>query len=377
MCRRKTGPDESNRGHNGSMSTYLPAPDRYASMPYRRVGRSGLKLPAISLGLWHNFGDDKPLETQRAILRRAFDRGVTHFDLANNYGPPFGSAETNFGRLLAEDFRPYRDELIISSKAGWDMWPGPYGFGGSRKYLMASLDQSLQRMGLDYVDIFYHHRPDPDTPLEETMYALRDIVASGKALYVGISSYGPELTAEAAEFMAEEGCPLIINQPSYSIVNRWVEEPGEDGDSLLAAAADSGLGVIAFSPLAQGLLTNRYLDGVPGDSRAAAAKSLSDDMLSAENLEMGSRLNDIAQERGQSLAQMAIAWVLREQGRYGVETVTSALIGASSVAQLDENLDTLANLEFSDAELKAIDDVARDAGINIWANATASRRHAD
>jgi len=359
------------------MSTYLPAPDRYTSMPYRRVGRSGLKLPAISLGLWHNFGDDKPLETQRAILRRAFDRGVTHFDLANNYGPPFGSAETNFGRLLAEDFRPYRDELIISSKAGWDMWPGPYGFGGSRKYLMASLDQSLQRMGLDYVDIFYHHRPDPDTPLEETMYALRDIVASGKALYVGISSYGPELTAEAAEFMAEEGCPLIINQPSYSIVNRWVEEPGEDGDSLLAAAADSGLGVIAFSPLAQGLLTNRYLDGVPGDSRAAAAKSLSDDMLSAENLEMVSRLNDIAQERGQSLAQMAIAWVLREQGRYGVETVTSALIGASSVAQLDENLDTLANLEFSDAELKAIDDVARDAGINIWANATASRRHAD
>ncbi|AJE32984.1 putative aldo/keto-reductase family protein [Corynebacterium humireducens NBRC 106098 = DSM 45392] len=359
------------------MSTYLPAPDRYASMPYRRVGRSGLKLPAISLGLWHNFGDDKPLETQRAILRRAFDRGVTHFDLANNYGPPFGSAESNFGRLLAEDFRPYRDELIISSKAGWDMWPGPYGFGGSRKYLMASLDQSLQRMGLDYVDIFYHHRPDPDTPLEETMYALRDIVASGKALYVGISSYGPELTAEAAEFMAEEGCPLIINQPSYSIVNRWVEEPGEDGDSLLAAAADSGLGVIAFSPLAQGLLTNRYLDGVPGDSRAAAAKSLSDDMLSAENLEMVSRLNDIAQERGQSLAQMAIAWVLREQGRYGVETVTSALIGASSVAQLDENLDTLANLEFSDAELKAIDDVARDAGINIWANATASRRHAD
>ena len=359
------------------MSSYVPASDRYASMPYRRVGRSGLKLPAISLGLWHNFGDDKPLETQRAILRRAFDRGVTHFDLANNYGPPAGSAEVNFGRLLAEDFRPYRDELIISSKAGWDMWPGPYGFGGSRKYLMASLDQSLQRMGLDYVDIFYHHRPDPDTPLEETMYALRDIVASGKALYVGISSYGPELTSEAAEFMAEEGCPLIINQPSYSIVNRWVEEPGEDGDSQLAAAADSGLGTIAFSPLAQGLLTNRYLSGVPEDSRAAAAKSLSGDMLSPENLEMISRLNDIAQERGQTLAQMAIAWVLREQGKYGVETVTSALIGASSVAQLDENLDTLHNLEFSEAELKAIDDVARDAGINIWAAATASRRHAD
>ncbi|HJD78576.1 MAG TPA: L-glyceraldehyde 3-phosphate reductase [Corynebacterium pollutisoli] len=359
------------------MSTYLPAPDRYTAMPYRRVGRSGLKLPAISLGLWHNFGDDKPLETQRAILRRAFDRGVTHFDLANNYGPPAGSAESNFGRLLAEDFRPHRDELIISSKAGWDMWEGPYGFGGSRKYLMASLDQSLDRMGLDYVDIFYHHRPDPDTPLEETMYALRDIVASGKALYVGISSYGPELTSEAAEFMAEEGCPLIINQPSYSIVNRWVEEPGEDGDSLLASAADSGLGIIAFSPLAQGLLTNRYLNGVPGDSRAAAMKSLSNDMLSAENLEMITRLNDIAQEREQSLAQMAIAWVLRQQGEYGVETVASALIGASSVAQLDENLDSLNNLEFSDAELKAIDDVARDAGINIWAGATASRRHAD
>ena len=359
------------------MSTYLPAPDRYTAMPYRRVGRSGLRLPAISLGLWHNFGDDKPLETQRAILRRAFDRGVTHFDLANNYGPPAGSAESNFGRLLAEDFRPHRDELIISSKAGWDMWEGPYGFGGSRKYLMASLDQSLDRMGLDYVDIFYHHRPDPDTPLEETMYALRDIVASGKALYVGISSYGPELTSEAAEFMAEEGCPLIINQPSYSIVNRWVEEPGEDGDSLLASAADSGLGIIAFSPLAQGLLTNRYLNGVPGDSRAAAMKSLSNDMLSAENLEMITRLNDIAQEREQSLAQMAIAWVLRQQGEYGVETVASALIGASSVAQLDENLDSLNNLEFSDAELKAIDDVARDAGINIWAGATASRRHAD
>ncbi|HJD77953.1 MAG TPA: L-glyceraldehyde 3-phosphate reductase [Corynebacterium pollutisoli] len=359
------------------MSTYLPAPDRYTAMPYRRVGRSGLKLPAISLGLWHNFGDDKPLETQRAILRRAFDRGVTHFDLANNYGPPAGSAESNFGRLLAEDFHSHRDELIISSKAGWDMWEGPYGFGGSRKYLMASLDQSLDRMGLDYVDIFYHHRPDPDTPLEETMYALRDIVASGKALYVGISSYGPELTSEAAEFMAEEGCPLIINQPSYSIVNRWVEEPGEDGDSLLASAADSGLGVIAFSPLAQGLLTNRYLNGVPVDSRAAAMKSLSDDMLSAENLEMITRLNDIAQEREQSLAQMAIAWVLRQQGEYGVETVASALIGASSVAQLDENLDSLNNLEFSEAELKAIDDVARDAGINIWAGATASRRHAD
>ena len=360
-----------------TLDAYVPAPDRYESMPYRRVGNSGLKLPAISLGLWHNFGDDKPLETQRAILRRAFDRGVTHFDLANNYGPPFGSAETNFGRLFAEDFKRYRDQLIISSKAGWDMWPGPYGFGGSRKYLMASLDQSLERMGLDYVDIFYHHRPDPETPLEETMYALRDIVASGKALYVGISSYGPELTAEAAQFMAEEGCPLLIHQPSYSIVNRWVEEPGEDGESLLTSAADNGLGVIAFSPLAQGLLTNRYLQGVPEDSRAAAQKSLSGDMLSAENIEMVSRLNDIAQERGQSLAQMALAWVLREQGDYGAETVASALIGASSVAQLDENLDTLGNLEFTEAELKAIDDVARDAGINIWADATASRVHGE
>jgi L-glyceraldehyde 3-phosphate reductase len=359
------------------LTVYVPAADRYTTMPYRRVGRSGLKLPAISLGLWHNFGDDKPIETQRAIVRRAFDRGVTHFDLANNYGPPYGSAEINFGRLFRQDFSAHRDEMIISSKAGWDMWEGPYGFGGSRKYLMASLDQSLERLGVDYVDIFYHHRPDPDTPLEETLYALRDIVASGKALYVGVSSYGPELTAEAAEFMAEEGCPLIINQPSYSIVNRWVEEPGEDGDSLLTAAADSGLGTIAFSPLAQGLLTNRYLGGVPADSRAAADKSLSGDMLSAENLEMISRLNDIAQEREQTLAQMAIAWVLREQGEYGEQTVTSALIGASSVDQLDENLDTLNNLEFTEAELKAIDDVARDAGINIWANATASRRHAD
>lgn len=357
---------------------YRAERSRYDSMEYRRCGRSGLQLPPISLGLWHNFGDAEALVTQRAVLRRAFDLGVTHIDLANNYGPPHGSAERNFGTIFAEDLRPYRDELIISTKAGYDMWPGPYGQGGgSRKYLLASLDQSLQRMGLDYVDIFYHHRPDPDTPLEETMYALRDIVASGKALYVGISSYGPELTSEAAEFMAEEGCPLIINQPSYSIVNRWVEEPGEDGDSLLASAADSGLGIIAFSPLAQGLLTNRYLNGVPEDSRAAAMKSLSNDMLSAENLEMITRLNDIAQEREQSLAQMAIAWVLRQQGEYGVETVASALIGASSVAQLDENLDSLNNLEFSDAELKAIDDVARDAGINIWAGATASRRHAD
>lgn len=350
--------------------TYVPAEDRYGSMPYRRVGNSGLKLPALSLGLWHNFGDDKPLETQRAILRSAFDHGITHFDLANNYGPPSGSAEVNFGRILAEDFAEYRDELIISSKAGWYMWDGPYGFGGSRKYLFSSLDQSLERMGLDYVDIFYHHRPDPETPIEETMYALRDIVASGKALYVGISSYGPELTAEAAEIMAEEGCPLLIHQPSYSILNRWVEKPGEDGESLLASAASNGLGVIAFSPLAQGLLTDRYLNGVPEDSRAAAGKSLTDDMLNEENLTMIRKLNDIAAQRDQTLAQMAIAWILRDQGE---ETVTSALVGASSVAQLEQNLGALKNLEFSDKEIQAIDAAASDAGINIWADATASK----
>ena len=353
--------------------TYLPAATRYDDMEYRTVGRSGLKLPAISLGLWHNFGNDTPLQTQGAIIRRAFDRGVTHFDLANNYGPPAGSAEENFGRILRQDFSRHRDEMIISSKAGWDMWEGPYGFGGSRKYLLSSLDQSLQRLGVDYVDIFYHHRPDPDTPLEETLYALRDIVASGKALYVGISSYGAELTAEAAEFMAEEGCPLLIHQPSYSLVNRWVEEPGDEGESLLAAAADNGLGVIAFSPLAQGLLTDHYLDGVPAGSRATQGKSLSEGMLSEDNIGMVRRLNDIAQERGQSLAQMALAWVLREQGEYGVETVTSALIGASSVEQLDSNLDALGNITFTAAELKAIDEIAHDAGVNIWASATSSK----
>lgn len=355
------------------MDMYIAAQDRYESVNaewFRRVGRSGLKLPRISLGFWHNFGDDKPLETQRAIMRRAFDRGVTHFDLANNYGPPPGSAEVNAGRILAEDFAAYRDELIISSKAGWYMHEGPYGFGGSRKYLMSSLDRSLERLGLDYVDIFYHHRPDPDTPLEETMYALRDIVASGKALYVGISSYGPELTAEAAEIMAGEGCPLLIHQPSYSMVNRWVEEPGEDGAFLLQSAAESGLGVIAFSPLAQGLLTDRYLDGIPAGSRAAAGKSLSEDMLSEANLEMVRKLNDVARQRGQTLAQMAIAWVLRDQEE---RTVTSALIGASSVEQLDDNLDAVNNLSFSEEELALIDGIAHDAGINIWAGATASR----
>ncbi|MBI8988281.1 L-glyceraldehyde 3-phosphate reductase [Corynebacterium meridianum] len=354
--------------------TYQPAANRYHDgVHYRTVGHSGLKLPVVSLGMWHNFGDDKPLETQRAIIHRAFDRGVTHFDLANNYGPPNGSAEVNFGRILARDFRGLRDEMIISSKAGWDMWPGPYGFGGSRKYLMASLDQSLDRMGLDYVDIFYHHRPDPETPLEETVYALRDIVSSGKALYVGVSSYGPELLTEAAEMLAEEGCPLLINQPSYSIVNRWVEEPGDDGDTLLEAAADNGVGTIAFSPLAQGLLTDRYLDGVPDDSRAAAHKSLSSDMLSDENIEMMRSLNDIAQERGQTLAQMAVSWVLREQGPYGEQTVTSALVGASSVEQLDQNIDAAENLTFTGAELAAIDEIASDAGINIWAQATKSK----
>lgn len=356
------------------MTTYTPHPDRYAEMDYRTVGHSGLKLPGVSLGLWHNFGDDKTLDSQRTTIRRAFDRGVTHFDLANNYGPPAGSAEINFGRILREDFKAHRDEMIISSKAGWNMWDGPYGFGGSRKYLMSSLAQSLERLGVDYVDIFYHHRPDPDTPLEETLYALRDIVASGKALYVGISSYGPELTAEAAEFMSEEGCPLLIHQPSYSMVNRWVEEPDEDDESLLESAAANGLGVIAFSPLAQGLLTDRYLDGVPADSRAAAGKSLSEEMLSDENLTMVRSLNDIAAERGQSLAQMAIAWVLRDQGE---ETVTSALVGASSAEQLDHNLDALDNLDFSEEELSAIDEVATDAGINIWAGATRSRTHGD
>ena len=351
---------------------YAPAADRYEAMPFRRVGRSGLQLPAISLGLWHNFGDDRPLSVQREIIHRAFDRGVTHFDLANNYGPPHGSAEKNFGRILREDLSRHRDELILSTKAGWGMWPGPYGFGGSRKHLMASLDQSLERLGVDYVDVFYHHRPDPDTPLEETMYALRDIVASGKALYVGVSSYGPELTAEAAEIMAGEGVPLLIHQPSYSIVNRWIERPGEDGRSLLREAADNGLGVIAFSPLAQGLLTNRYVDGIPEASRAGSGK-MNRDFLSPENLEMARALNGIAAERGQTLAQMALAWVLREQGDNGAETVASTVIGASSADQLEENLQALDNLAFSAEELVAIDSAAHDAGVNQWESATKSR----
>jgi L-glyceraldehyde 3-phosphate reductase len=341
--------------------TYSAAANRYESMPYRRVGRSGLKLPAISLGLWHNFGDDKPFETQRAILRRAFDLGVTHFDLANNYGPPYGSAETNFGRHYRDDFKPYRDELIISSKAGYDMWPGPYGNWGSRKYLLASLDQSLTRMGLDYVDIFYSHRPDPETPLEETMGALDSAVRSGKALYAGISSYTPEQTLEAARILKEMGTPLLIHQPSYSMLNRWTE----NGSPNLHEVLDQvGAGSIAFSPLAQGMLTDRYLNGVPADSRAAQDKSLDQGMISDENLGRIRGLNAIADGRGQTLAQMAVAWILREQGKGSA--VTSALIGASSVRQLEDSLTAINNLDFSDDELQAIDEFALESDINLW-----------
>ena len=333
---------------------YLANPDRYGPMPYRKVGQSGLRLPAISLGMWHNFGDDVPLDRQRAILRRAFDIGITHFDLANNYGPPYGAAERNFGTIFAADLKPYRDELVISSKAGWDMWPGPYGDGGSRKYLIASLDQTLQRTGLDYVDIFYSHRPDPDTPLEETMGALASIVQQGKALYAGISSYGPELTARAADLLKEMGVPLLIHQPSYSMLNRWVE------GGLLDVLDERGVGCIAFSPLAQGMLTNKYLGGIPEGSRAAQGKSLSPDLLTDETLAHVRRLNDIAQERGQTLAQVALAWVLRD------ERVTSVLVGASSVEQLEDSAAAVANLRFTDAELEAIDQDAVDAGIDLW-----------
>lgn len=356
---------------------YAPSQNRYKDMPYRRVGQSGLQLPAISLGLWHNFGDDVALQRQREIIRYAFDHGIIHFDLANNYGPPAGAAEKNFGRIYAEDLARHRSEIVISTKAGWNKGAGPYSFGGSRKYLMDSLDDSLRSLGLDHVDIFYHHRPDPDTPLEESLLALRDIVASGKARYVGISSYGPELTVEAAEFMAAEGCPLLIHQPSYSILNRWIEQPGEDGESVLEAAANNGLGVISFSPLAQGLLTDKYLKGVPEGSRAASGKkSFRDEMLSEDNLTMVRGLETIAGERGQSLAQMAIAWVLREQGDYGELTVSSALLGASRVSQLRDNLKALENLEFSREELEAIEKVAHDGGVNIWKGATESRRKA-
>jgi L-glyceraldehyde 3-phosphate reductase len=334
--------------------TYIPADDRYDTMPYRRTGRSGLLLPAVSLGLWQNFGGDKPFETQRAILRRAFDLGVTHFDLANNYGPPYGSAEENFGEHMRRDFRPHRDELVISSKAGYDMWAGPYGNWGSRKYLLASLDQSLERMGLDYVDIFYSHRADPETPLEETMGALHTAVASGRALYAGISSYSPERTRRAAEILADLGTPLLIHQPSYSMFNRWVE------DGLLDTLEDLGVGCIPFSPLAQGLLTDRYLNGIPDDSRVAREGSASKSMVNDETLGHIRALTEIADGRGQTLAQLAVAWVLRNSA------VTSALVGASSVAQLEANVASIENLSFTDDELAAIDEHAVEAGINLW-----------
>ena len=341
--------------------TYAAAEDRYESMPYRRVGRSGLKLPAISLGLWHNFGDDKRFDEQRAILRRAFDLGVNHFDLANNYGPPDGSAETNFGRHLQDDFKPYRDELVISTKAGYYMWPGPYGEWGSRKYLISSLDQSLQRMGLDYVDIFYSHRPDPETPMEETMGALDYAVRSGKALYAGISSYTPEQTLEAARILKDLGTPLLIHQPSYSMLNRWTE----NGSPNLYEALDQvGAGSIAFSPLAQGMLTDRYLNGIPADSRAAKDRFLSENAITEEKLDRIRGLNRIAEGRGQSLAQMAVAWILRDQPKGS--PVTSALVGASSVRQLEDTLSAINNLAFTAEELNAIDEFAVESDINLW-----------
>jgi L-glyceraldehyde 3-phosphate reductase len=336
--------------------SYTPAENRYdGQMPYRRTGRSGIELPAISLGLWQNFGGADVFETGRAMLRRAFDRGVTHFDLANNYGPPYGSAEENFGRVMASDFAAHRDELIVSTKAGWDMWPGPYGgIGGSKKYLIASLDQSLKRMGLDYVDIFYSHRVDPKTPLEETMGALAQIHRQGKALYIGISSHSPELTRKAAALLAEERVPLFIHQPSYSMLNRWIE------DELLDTLADLGTGCIAFSPLAQGMLSSKYLGGVPEGARASKGGSLGQKLLSDENIARIRALNEIAKARGQTLAQMAIAWVLRDP------RVTSALIGARTVAQLDDSLDAVKRLDFSAEELAAIDGHATEGGVDLW-----------
>ena len=335
--------------------TYVPARDRYERMRYNRSGRSGLQLPAISLGLWNNFGYDHPFETGRAIVRRAFDLGITHFDLANNYGPPYGSAEENFGRMLALDLAPYRDELAISTKAGYDMWPGPYGEWWSRKYLLASLDQSLSRMGLDYVDLFYSHRFDPETPLEETMGALDAAVRQGKALYVGISSYSAEKTREAAEILRELGTPCVIHQPSYSMLNRWIEP------ELLDTVGDLGIGCIVFSPLAQGMLSDKYLDGIPEGSRASRSATLSPDLLTPEVLEKIRSLNEIARLRGQTLAQMAVAWVLRDP------RVTSALVGASSVEQLEANVAALDNVEFSPEQLDEIDRYATDSGINLWA----------
>ena len=342
------------------MTSYEAAPDRYDRMEYRFTGRSGLQLPAISLGLWQNFGDDRPEETQRAIIRRAFDRGVTHFDLANNYGPPYGQAEINFGKYLKDDLAAYRDELVISTKAGWDMWPGPYGQGGgSRKYVLASLDQSLERMGLEYVDIFYSHRFDPETPIEETMMALDHAVRAGKALYAGISSYSAAKTREAATIARDLGTPLLIHQPSYSMLNRWIEE------DLLDECEEQGMGVIVFTALAQGLLTDRYLDGVPADSRAARADStLPGEHLDEAVLGHVRRLNEIAQGRGQKLAQLALQWVLRDP------RVTSTVIGASSVEQLDTNLDALDGPPLTEDELAAIDQDAVDAGINLWAKQT-------
>jgi L-glyceraldehyde 3-phosphate reductase len=337
---------------------YTPPAERYDRMRYRRTGRSGLKLPAISLGLWHNFGGDRTYETGRAILRRAFDRGVTHFDLANNYGPPYGSAEETFGKAMRDDLRPFRDELVISTKAGYDMWPGPYGEWGSRKYLLASLDQSLARMGLDYVDIFYSHRFDPETPLQETMGALDTAVRSGRALYAGISSYSPEKTREAAAILDGLGTPLLIHQPSYSLLNRWIEP------ELLDTLGALGVGCIGFSPLAQGMLTDKYLDGIPAESRAAENSSLSPDLLTDDALTKIRSLNELAKGRGQTLAQLALAWTLRD------ERMTSTLIGASSVAQLDDSLGALDQLTFSDGELAEIDRHATEAGINLWARSS-------
>ena len=335
--------------------TYVPAHDRYEQMQYRRSGRSGLQLPMLSLGLWNNFGNDFPLESQRAIVRRAFDLGITHFDLANNYGPPYGSAEENFGRLFAHDLAPYRDELVISTKAGYDMWPGPYGEWGSRKYLLSSLDQSLQRMGLEYVDIFYSHRFDPETPLEETMGALVTAVQQGKAHYVGVSSYSAETTREAARILGEFRVPLLIHQPSYSMLNRWIEP------ELLAVLEEEGIGCIVFSPLAQGMLTDKYLDGIPEGSRASRSATLSPDLLTDEALEKIRSLNEIAKRRGQSLAQMALAWTLRDP------RVTSALAGASSVEQLEANVAAVARVDFTDDELAEIEKYATESGINLWA----------
>jgi L-glyceraldehyde 3-phosphate reductase len=337
---------------------YTAADDRYGHMRYRRCGRSGLQLPAITLGLWHNFGGDRPLETSRAILRRAFDLGVTHFDLANNYGPPYGAAEETFGRVFHGDFRPYRDELLVSTKAGYDMWPGPYGEWGSRKYVLASLDQSLKRMGLDYVDIFYSHRFDPDTPLEETMGALDTAVRSGRALYAGISSYSPEKTREAYAILRELGTPLLIHQPSYSLLNRWIEP------ELLDTLEELGVGCIGFSPLAQGMLTDKYLDGIPANSRAAENTSLSPDLLTEDTLAKIRGLNELAKSRGQSLAQMSLAWTLRDP------RMTSTLIGSSSVAQLEDSLGALARLDFSGDELAQIDRYGTDSGINLWARSS-------